>query len=139
MTVTGGARGLGLTTAKGLLEHGLAKVALLDIDELEGAAAVAELAASFPDKKEVIIFRVLDVTDSQQVATVTAEVSRLLGGIDILATFAGVVNSTRLVDYTPENFRRILDVNTTGTFLTAQAVVKCVYLCSSDSAILICY
>lgn len=113
-----------MTTARGLLEHGLAKVALLDIDKAEGDAAVAGLTESFPDKKDSIIFRVLDVTNPDQISTVTAEVSQLFGGIDILTTFAGVVNSTRIVDYTPENFRKILDVNTTGTFLTAQAVVK---------------
>ena len=113
-----------MTTARGLLEHGLSKVALLDIDKAEGDAAVAGLVESFPDRKDFIIFRVLDVTDADQIATVTTEVSHILGGIDILTTFAGIVNSTRMVDYTPENFRKILDVNTTGTFLTAQAVVK---------------
>ncbi|KAH8807651.1 hypothetical protein F5884DRAFT_880905 [Xylogone sp. PMI_703] len=124
MTVTGGARGLGLEAARGLLEHGLAKVALLDIDRAEGEAAVANLLELFHDRKDAIFFRTLDVINAEEVAAVITEVPEVLGGIDILATFAGIVNSTRMVDYTPENFRRILDVNTTGTFLTAQTVVK---------------
>lgn len=124
LIVTGGFRGLGLTAARGFLEHGIAKVALLDIDEAEGDSAVASLAKSFPHQEDSIISRILDVTNADQIAAVVTEVSKLFGGIDILTTFAGIVNSTRMVDYTPENFRKILEVNTTGTFLTAQAVTK---------------
>lgn len=113
-----------MTAARGLLEHGLGKVALVDIDKTQGDEAVAELLASFPDKKDSIIFRVLDVTKADDIAEVTAEISKSLGGIDILATFAGIVNSIGILDYTPENFRKVLDVNTTGTFLVAQAVAK---------------
>lgn len=122
--ITGGARGLGLTTARGFLEHGASKVALLDIDTEEGSAAIASLIKSFPNMEGFIIFRKLDVTDEEQVVAVIKEISALFDGIDILTTFAGIVNSVRCIDYAAENFRKILDVNTTGTFLTVQAVVK---------------
>jgi NAD(P)-dependent dehydrogenase (short-subunit alcohol dehydrogenase family) len=122
--VTGGAQGLGRTIARGLLEHGAEKVALVDIDVQEGEAAVASLVELFPDRRQSIIFRQLDVTDAASVQHVTSKLSQFFDGIDILTCFAGTVNSVRVTDYTPEQFRNILDVNTTGTFLTAQAVAR---------------
>ncbi|CZS94079.1 related to oxidoreductase, short chain dehydrogenase/reductase family [Rhynchosporium agropyri] len=100
------------------------KVALLDIDEVEGNQAIAILVEEFQDRTGSIIFRVLDVTYAEQITSVTTKISEIFGDVDILATFAGIVNSSRLVDYTPENFRKVLDINTKGTFLTAQVVVK---------------
>lgn len=120
--MTGGARGLGLTAAEGMLEHGLSKVAVLDVDAEEGAKAVAQLKSSFHDRDEDIVFRPLDVTDAERLAQTIAEIADNFGKIDVLVCFAGIVNSIRAVDYTPDMFRKLLDINTTGTFLTAQAV-----------------
>ena len=50
------------------------------------------------------------------------EIAESFGTIDILVCFAGIVSSVRALDYTSEIFRKICDVNTIGTFLTAQAV-----------------
>lgn len=126
-TVTGGSQGLGRTIARGLLEHSVEKVALLDIDEQQGEATVTDLVESFPNRRKSIIFRRLDVTDAKAVQEVIGEVARLFHGIDILACFAGTVNSVSVTNYTPEQFREILDVNTTGTFLVAQEVARLVH------------
>ena len=120
--MSGGARGLGFTVAEGMLEHGLSKVALLDVDANEGSKAVELLRSRFGGRENDIVFKVLDVINAEQVSQVIQEVATLFGRIDVLTTFAGIVNSIRAVDYTPEMFRKICDVNTTGTFLTAQAV-----------------
>lgn len=124
MPVTGGARGLGLATAEGLLEHGVSKIALLDVDAEEGFKAVAYLKSVFIGRDEEITFQTLDVTDDESLSQTVSHIADQFGKIDILVCFAGIVNSIRAVDYTPEMFRKILDVNTTGTFLTAQAVGK---------------
>jgi len=71
----------------------ISKVALLDIDEKEGDKATASLVESFSEKRESIVFRVLDVTNRENVAIVTKEFSELFGDIDILIIFAGIVNS----------------------------------------------
>ena len=120
--VSGGARGLGLTIAEGLLQHGARAVALLDLDEAEGTNALGKLHSVFPDRKEEILFRPIDVTDAKILNDTILEIANAFGKIDVLVCFAGIVNSTRAVDYTPEGFRKICDVNTVGTFLTAQAV-----------------
>ncbi|KAL2786238.1 hypothetical protein BJX66DRAFT_328686 [Aspergillus keveii] len=122
--ITGGSQGLGRAIAKGFLEHGARKVALLDIDKEQGEFAVRDLAELFPDRQQGIIFRQLDVTDADAVRASIGEVARVFDGVDVLACFAGTVNSVRITDYTPEQFRHILDVNTTGTFLVAQEVAR---------------
>lgn len=113
-----------MTAAQGFLEHGAANVALFDIDTEQGRRAVDELGTKFAGRKKDIIFRCADVTDGPQLDTLVHEVAQLFHGIDVLACFAGTVASVRAVDYAPETFRKIIDVNTTGSFLTAQAVGK---------------
>jgi hypothetical protein len=125
--VTGGARGLGLTIAEGFLEHGLTKLALFDIDakELELASnQLQQYYAQDTTTKPIITFHVVDVTEAKQLNEAVRDVAEKFDGIDILVTFAGIVDSVRALDYTPDVFRRLLDVNTTGTFLTAQAVAR---------------
>ncbi len=120
--VTGAARGLGLAVATGFLEHGCEKIALFDMDDLEGAEARDGLQNEFRRGPQEIIFRKVDVTDQESLNEVVSEVCEDFGGVHVLATFAGTVNAVAAVDYTAENFRSILDINTTGTFLTVQAV-----------------
>ncbi|KAF1982269.1 NAD(P)-binding protein [Aulographum hederae CBS 113979] len=122
--VTGGARGLGLAIAKGFLEHGSPKVALFDVDQEQGDAAVDELRTIHPEPSTRIVFKSVDVTDAEALAVAVQETAEDFGAIHVLATFAGIVNSVRAIDYTAETFSRLLDVNTTGTFLAAQAVGK---------------
>lgn len=120
MTVTGGARGLGLSIAGGLLEHGVDRLAVADIDTAEGERAVKQLRSAFPNRD--IRFITLDVTDEKKLSSTVRGLADEFESIDILVCFAGIVESVRAVDYTPESFAKILEVNTNGTFFTAQAV-----------------
>ena len=80
--VTGGAKGLGLRTARAIVENGGA-VVLGDIDEQAGADAVASLGASAS-------FVVLDVTDDDSWARASAEAVERLGGLTGLVNNAGI-------------------------------------------------
>lgn len=120
MTVTGGARGLGQSIAGGLLEHGVDRLAVADIDTAEGEQTVKQLRSVFPNRD--IRFITLDVTDERKLSSTVRGLADEFEGIDILVCFAGIVESVRAVDYTPESFAKILEVNTNGTFFTAQAV-----------------
>lgn len=101
---------------------GQAPLPYLTWDEVEGTNAIEKLHSIFPDRRERIIFRPADVTDAARLGETIHEIAEAFGKIDVLVCFAGIVNSTRAIDYTPEGFRKICDVNTVGTFLTAQAV-----------------
>ena len=108
--------------ARGMLEHGLSKLALLDVDSQEGLRAAQALAEEFTGRADDIVFRTLDVTRGEDVSKVITGIAEEFGKIDVLLCFAGIVNAVRAIEYEPASFREICDVNTVGTFLTAQAV-----------------
>ena len=123
-SVTGGAQGLGLALAKGFLEHGASKVALLDWDAEGLGRAEESLVQLYPDQKDDIISRKVDVTNAENLRRTVTEVSNRFGGIQILMICAGIVPAITAVDYTPEQFRSVIDVTINGGFLTAQAVAR---------------
>ena len=63
----------------------------------------------------------MDVTDEASVRAMVVAAVRELGGLDVLVNAAGVTVRTRAEDLAPDDWRRILDVNATGTFLCCQA------------------
>jgi NAD(P)-dependent dehydrogenase (short-subunit alcohol dehydrogenase family) len=114
--VTGGARGIGLTLARALAAAGMG-VALLDLlDSVEdGAKAIA-------DEYDVPACGVrLDVTDQAAVRDAFALVRQQIGTPQVLVTAAGIEINGDSVDVTAEQWRKVIDVNLTGTFFAAQA------------------
>lgn len=111
--VTGGAQGIGLSTAEALTEAGAA-VTIADRD----ADALARAAATLAAKGYRVATETLDVTDS---AAVTALADRL-GAIDVLVNNAGIARSeTAAEDVADEHWLNVLDVNLNGTFWCARA------------------
>lgn len=112
--ITGGSGGIGMATAQRMLASG-ARVALWDRehDALEQARTrVPELAC-----------HVVDVTDERSVGKATADNMARFGRIDILVNAAGVTAPrTTVLETELESWRRIVDINLTGTFLTCRAV-----------------
>ncbi len=66
----------------------------------------------------------VDVRDEKSIAEAVTSTVKVLGSIDILCCFAGVVGCTHAVDMKAEDWRRTLDINLTGSFLCAQAVAR---------------
>ena len=123
--VTGGAGGLALEAVRALLERGLAGLALFDINPSQSKQAIEILRAGFPSAN--IITKTVSVTNATDVGTATTETATELGSVDILYCFVGVVSCTHAIDMSTEEWRSILDINTTGEFLCAQAVAKQVF------------
>lgn len=121
-TVTGGCGGLGLQAARALLEQRCSGVALLDLDPSIAQDQARQMSQEFPLAK--IITKAIDVTNADNVASIMSEVRTELGSIDILLCFAGVVCTERSLDVSPQLFRRTIDVNMTGSFLSAQAAAR---------------
>ena len=108
--ITAGCGGIGLAIAKRFTDAG-AKVAVCDIDA--AAVAVSPYVAG-----------ICDVSDEAQVASFFADATEALGGIDILVNNAGIAGPTKPVEeMSAEEWRRTLDVNLTGQFLCARAVI----------------
>ncbi|KAF9872386.1 hypothetical protein CkaCkLH20_10213 [Colletotrichum karsti] len=120
--ITGGAGDIGSVACRALLEHGLQGLAIFDLHPDAGNKTVASLQAEFPEAK--ITFTRVDVTDGDAVAQAVAEAERDVGPISTCLCFAGIAFATHALEITPQQWRTMLEVNTTGAFLCAQAVAK---------------
>ncbi|KAJ7512791.1 hypothetical protein B0H11DRAFT_8388 [Mycena galericulata] len=124
--VTGGAGMLALEAVRALLEHGASGISLFDLaTSLESAHAVSTLDSlrrTFPNAK--ILTKVVDVTSEESVDRGVTETASELGSVDILLCFAGIVGTVHATEMTIQHWRRMLDINTTGSWISAQAVAK---------------
>ncbi|KAL9594072.1 MAG: hypothetical protein Q9179_005564 [Wetmoreana sp. 5 TL-2023] len=105
--------------AQALAEAGAEAIALLDVKDELGETAALELSSSanIPVK-----FYKTDVRDAEANNRTIEKITSDLGPVDILINSAGIVNSNiKAEDYGPEMFRRLLDINLTGSFLVSQA------------------
>ena len=116
--ITGGARGIGYATAERMLASGAA-VALWDID----AARLDEAAGTLAGRGTVST-HVVELTDEASVRAATAAVVAVHGKIDILVNNAGITGGNgKLWELDTETWRRVVDVNLVGPFLTCKVVV----------------
>lgn len=115
--VTGASSGLGVAFAQALAEAG-ADVAIgaRRVDRLEDTAALVEAAGRRCHSAA------LDVTDPDRCRDFAQEAADALGGIDVLVNNAGVGTAFPATRETPEQFRRVVDVNLEGVYWMAQAV-----------------
>jgi NAD(P)-dependent dehydrogenase (short-subunit alcohol dehydrogenase family) len=114
--VTGGARGIGLTLARAFAAEG-ANIALFDLlDTVEEAAQ--QIADEFGVRS---IGRRVNVTDQDAVAAAFDIVRDELGVPQILLTAAGIEINGDSIDVSASDWRKVIDVNLTGTFFAAQS------------------
>ncbi|WOH79474.1 glucose 1-dehydrogenase [Bradyrhizobium sp. BEA-2-5] len=115
--VTGAAHGNGRAIALGLAAHG-ADVVVTDIDR----AGAEQTAADIGQRGRAAWPFELDVTDAAACSALAQRAAREVGPIAILVNNAGIIiregiDSPRA----GENWRRVLDVNLTGTFNVTHA------------------
>jgi len=117
--ITGGARGIGATTAFVFAEEG-ARVGIVDLRE-EGLRDIAAQA-----KQKGFEFRTFvgDVSKKGQVERVMDEFVQEFGGIDILVNNAGIAISRPFLEKTVEDWEKTLGVNLIGVFLCSQAAAR---------------
>ena len=116
--ITGGARGIGYAAAARALKSG-ATVVLWDVDSERAGSAVDELSAAGTVSADRV-----ELTDAAAVDAATSRVVERHGSIDILVNNAGITGGNAPTwELEPEVWRRVLDVNLTGAFLTSRAIV----------------
>lgn len=122
--VTGGGGNIANVAIRALLDHGLAQVTLLDLSRtLDGTQdQTAQLRNDYPHAKIYTI--AVDVTDDDAVKAAMAEAHRTMGAINILCCFAGVVGCVHSIHVSAADWRKVVDVNLTGSFLCAQAAAR---------------
>ncbi len=114
--VTGAARGIGLACAQALAEDG-ARVVLADVDA-EGVKAAAK---SVPGDSVAIA---CDMGDPAQISALFDRVESEIGPVSILVNNAGIAAPGDFLETSLEQFRKVIDVNLTGTFLALQRAAK---------------
>ncbi|MDI9497319.1 MAG: SDR family oxidoreductase [Bacillota bacterium] len=114
--VTGGARGIGLAIATALLEAG-ARVALLDIDVAEAEKQAARLTAAGFEAMAIEC----DVCDEVAVAAAVERIVAVWGGLDIAFCNAGIALNEPAAEMSLASWKKVIDINLTGVFITARA------------------
>jgi NAD(P)-dependent dehydrogenase (short-subunit alcohol dehydrogenase family) len=106
VAITGGARGIGLATARALCAAG-ARVAIGDVDRDAAIAAADGLGQD-------VLAASLDVTDRESFAAFLALVERELGALDVLVNNAGIMPIGPMVDEPDDVARRVFEINVLG-------------------------
>ena len=117
--VTGGASGIGRAIATRLASEG-AKIAIVDRNGNLGEEAAAEIGAA----GGTAISIEADVSDPDQATALAVDTCDRLGGLDILVHSAGIGAERDFLETTAEEWRRMIDVDLSGTFYTCQAAAR---------------
>ena len=114
--ITGGAKGIGLATAKRFHASG-AKVSLWDMDE----GRLNEVKDNFSGKIDT---QVVDVTKWDSVNAAAENSFKSIGGADILVNSAGIAGPNfKTWEYPIEEWMKVVDIDLNGTFLCCRALV----------------
>ncbi len=118
VVITGGARGIGYAVAERALSSG-AIVSLWDVDAGRLGDAARALSTSGQVRSEIV-----ELTGEASVEAAVRNTVAAWGRIDVLVNNAGITGGNApLWEIDPAVWRRVLNVNLTGAFLTCRAVV----------------
>ena len=114
--ITGGASGIGAATVARFLDEG-SRVVVLDRDE----AGCRRIVETHPNLAGTIV---ADVSDPDSVSRAFDALDKLTGGLNVLINNAGISIRHGFLDITPEEWRRVMDVNLHGVFFVAQQAAR---------------
>jgi len=115
--ITGGARGIGFSAVNKFLQEG-ASVTIWDISEEDGNKALESLKG-----KGEVYFSKVDTTNPDSVQSALKEQLDRSQKIDVLINNAGITRDATVKKMTLAEWQQVIDVNLTGVFNCAQAVV----------------
>ena len=108
--ITGGNRGIGLTTAQRFAAAGY-------------RVAVTARSGSAEDADGILVVK-CDVTDTDSVNAAVDKVEEKLGKVEILVSNAGITKDGLTLKMSDESFESVIDANLTGGFRVARRVLK---------------
>lgn len=129
--ITGGAQGIGRGIAEVLLLEG-ASVVLADVD----GSAAKDTASQLATPGRAVLPIEVDVTDKAAVERMATTVIEHFGRIDILAANAGIYPHVNLMELTPRQWDRVMDVNVRGALFAMQACIPTMLLRSYGRIVL---
>ena len=96
-----------------------ARVVAIDINP----AAAAETAGIIAAEGNQAVAMGCDITKSAEVAALVEDVAARFGAIDILHNNVGITDMGDLESISEERWKRVMDINLTGVFLTCRQVI----------------
>jgi len=121
--------------AKACVEAGAKALVIFDANQELGDAAAEDL-----HKKsgiDVSFFKV-DVRDGNAINAAVQQVVDLYGTPDVLVNSAGIADSNiKAETYDPAMFRRLIDINLTGSFLMSQSVGRAMMAAGKPGSIIL--
>ncbi|SCP97714.1 glucose 1-dehydrogenase [Anaerobium acetethylicum] len=117
--VTGGARGIGKSIATAIAEAG-SNVAIIDLD-IEEAKKTADEIAKLGVKTIAIK---ADVTKEEDVDNMIKVILDTFGKLDVAFCNAGICLNIPAEEMTYDQWKKVIDINLNGVFLSSQAAAK---------------
>lgn len=118
--ITGGARGIGKSVATAFAQAG-ANIVIADLDINEAEKTAKEIAQVEGVKTLAVK---TDVTDPKNVNTLIDTIKQHFAKLDIAFCNAGICINVPAENMTHEQWLKVININLTGVFLTAQAAGK---------------
>ena len=116
--VTGASYGIGFAIASAYAEAG-ATICFNDINQ----EMVDKGIRAYAEKGIQAHGYVCDVTDENAVNAMVAQIEAEVGSIDILVNNAGIIKRIPMHEMTAAQFRQVIDIDLTGPFIVAKAVL----------------
>jgi gluconate 5-dehydrogenase len=116
--VTGGSRGLGFMIGVGIGKSGAAVCF-----NASSEASVEKGREEYRKQGIKAWGYVCDVTDEDAVNKMVSKIGEELGAIDILVNNAGIIKRIPMLEMSSEDFRKVVDVDLTASFITSKAVI----------------
>ncbi|KGP92305.1 short-chain dehydrogenase [Pontibacillus chungwhensis BH030062] len=116
--VTGGVTGIGEATVRDFCEQG-AKVVIADVNE-NGEAFAQELR----DQGYETLFVKTDVTSEEDIKNVVNQSVHTYGSLDVLFANAGIGDVTPAHELTYDAWKKLIDVNLNGVFLSNKYAIE---------------
>lgn len=116
--VTGGSYGIGFAIARAYARAG-ARIAFNCRSQEHLDTAMAAYAKEGIDAKGYIC----DVTDTEKVRDMVADIDASIGTIDILVNNAGIIKRIPMCDMDEADFRQVIDIDLVAPFIVSKAVI----------------
>jgi len=130
--VTGGAQGIGKTISLTMARMG-AKVAIIDNSEEFGRKTIKEIK----DHNQEALFFKGDVCIMSDVESCINNIIEKMGGLHVLINDAGITNNIPFNDLTLDEWKNVINVNLTGTFICSKTAFKHILKSGGGSIIMI--
>lgn len=119
--VTGSSRSLGAQIVKDFAKRGASVVIDYNNSYDKANKLYEEIEQVFPGK---VLLLKCDVTNEDEVISMTKEIVNKFGKIDILVNNAGICNDSLFDEKSKEDFSHVLETNVFGTYLVTKHIGK---------------